>query len=71
MSNLPKYYFADIPAVVMKEIMNEMLRLKPEPSMADLEEVDDWLNWSNRPRTIPGWYESVGEYLSDGRAEHR
>ncbi len=54
MSNLPKYYFGDIPAVVMAEIIDEMLRLKPEPSMADVEDVDDWLNRSNRPRTIPG-----------------
>ncbi len=71
MSNLPKYYFGDIPAVVMAEIMDEMLRLKPEPELSDLEEVDDWLNRSNRPRTIPGWYESVGEYLSDVRAEYK
>ncbi len=71
MSNLPKYYFGDIPAVVMAEIMDEMLRLKPEPELSDLEEVDDWLNRSNRPRTIPGLYESVGEYLSDVRAEYR
>jgi len=47
----------------MAEIMDEMLRLKPEPELSDLEEVDDWLNRSNRPRTIPGWYESVGEFL--------
>ena len=37
MSKLPKYYFGDIPAEFMKEIMDEMLRLKPEPSLADLE----------------------------------
>ena len=55
----------------MAEIMDEMLRLKPEPAPSDLEEVDDWLNRNNRARTIPGWYESVGEYLSDIRAEHR
>ncbi len=50
MSNLPKYYFGDISAVVMAEIMDEMLRLKPEPELSDLEEVDDWLNG----RTTPG-----------------
>jgi len=70
MSNLPKYYFRDIPAEVMKEIMDEMLRLKPEPAVADLEEADDWLNRNNRPQTIPQWYESVGEFFSDVRAEH-
>ena len=37
MSKLPKCYFGDIPAEFMKEIMDEMLRLKPEPSLADLE----------------------------------
>ncbi len=71
MSNLPKYYFGDIPAVVMAEIMDEMLRLKPEPELSDLEEVDDWLNRKNHARTIPGWCESVGEFLSDVRAEYR
>ncbi len=71
MSNLPKYYVGDILAVVMAKIMDEMLRLKPEPELSDLEEVDDWLNRNNQARTIPGWYESVGEYLSDIRAEHR
>ena len=34
MSNLPKYYFGDISADVMQEIMDEMLRLKPEPELA-------------------------------------
>ena len=71
MSNLPKYYFGDIPADVIKEIMDEMQRLKPEPSLADIEEADDWLNRNNSPRTIPGWYESVGEFLSDVRYEYR
>jgi len=82
MSNLPKYYFGDIPAQLMKEIMDEMLSLKPEPSLADVEEADDWLNrhpriiegtlWRlSQPSTIPGWYESVGEFLSDVRAEYR
>ncbi len=47
------------------------MRLKPEPELSDLEEVDDWLNRKNRPPTIPGWYESVREYLFDVRAEHR
>ena len=70
MSNPPKYYFQDIPAEVMKEIINEMLSLKPEPNLADLEEVDDWLNRHNVARTIPGWYESIGEFLSDFRYEY-
>ena len=54
MSNLPKYYFQDIPAEVMKEIMDEMLASKPELSLADLEEADDWLNCHNVASTIPG-----------------
>lgn len=71
MSNPPKYYFQDIPAAVMKEIIDEMQALKPEPSLSDLEETDNWLNLHNAPRTIPGWYESVGEFISDYRYEHR
>ena len=54
----------------MKEIMDEMQASKPEPELSDLEEVDDWLNRNNSPRTIPGWYESVGEFLSDVRYEY-
>ncbi len=64
MSNLPKYYFRDIPAEVMKEIMDEMQAVKPEP---DFEEIDHWLNRHNVARTIPQWYEAVGEFLSDVR----
>ena len=71
MSNLPKYYFRDIPAEVMKEIMDEMLRLRPEPELSDIEVADDWLNRNNRPRTIPQSYEAVGEFLSDIRYEYR
>ncbi len=70
MSNLPKYYFRDIPAEVMKEIMDEMQAVKPEPELSDLEEADHWLNCHNVARTIPAWYESVGEFLSDVRYEH-
>ena len=33
----------------MKEIMEEREAVKPE---ADLEEIDDWLNRSNRARII-------------------
>ena len=71
MSNLPKYYFQDIPAELMKEIMDEMLASKPEPRLEDIEEADDWLNRNISPRTIPQWYEAVGEFLSDVRAEYR
>jgi len=67
MSNLPKYYFQDIPAEVMKEIMDEMLAANPEP---ELEEIDHWLNCHNVASTIPQWYVSVGEFLSDVRAEY-
>ncbi len=71
MSNLPKYYFRDIPAEVMREIMDEMLASKPEPELSDLESVDDWLNRHNVASTIPQWYESIGQFLSDVRYEHR
>jgi hypothetical protein len=46
MSNLPKYYFQDIPAEVMDEIMKEMHTADPEP---EWEEIDHWLNCHNSP----------------------
>jgi hypothetical protein len=44
MSNLPKYYFQDIPAEVMAEIIHGMESALPEPSW---EEIDHWLNCHN------------------------
>jgi hypothetical protein len=55
----------------MKEIMDEMLSLKPEPRLEDVEEANDWSNRNNVARTIPGWYESVGEFLPNVRYECR
>jgi hypothetical protein len=40
MSSLPKYYFQDIPAAVMDEIVAGMIDGKPEPT---LEEMEEWL----------------------------
>jgi hypothetical protein len=40
MSNLPKYYFHDLPAYVMEEIITGMINGKPEPTR---EEMQDWL----------------------------
>ena len=62
MSKFRKYYFQDIPAEVMKEIMDEMLADKFEPGLADLEEADDWLNRHNVAQTIPDWYDCVAEF---------
>ena len=62
MSNLSKYYFQDIPAEVMDEIMTEMCASEPQ---ADWEEVDYWLNCHNVASTVPGWYESAEQFLSD------
>ena len=59
MSNLPKYYFQDIPADVMEEIIQGMKRALPEPSW---EEIDQWLNCNNRLATIPAWYERAEEF---------
>jgi hypothetical protein len=50
---LPKYYFQDLPAEVMDEIMQEMVSTCPEPSW---EEIDHWLNCQNVASTIPGWF---------------
>ena len=39
--SLPKYYFRDIPACVMEEIINGMIEGKIEPTP---EEMEGWLN---------------------------
>jgi hypothetical protein len=59
MSNLPKYYFQDIPAQVMEEIVTEMQVALPEP---DLEAIDYWLNCHNVASSIPEWYDAVAEF---------
>lgn len=64
MSNLPKYYFQDIPAEVMEEIVRGMQQALPEPN---LEEIDYWLNCHNHAATIPDWYERADEFISDQR----
>ena len=60
MSNLPKYYFGDIPAEVMAEIVEEMQAFEP-----DGEEIDHWLNCHYVKATIPDWYERVSEFKVD------
>ncbi len=40
MSYLPKYYFQDIPAAVMDEIIAGMIDGRPEPTV---EEMEEWL----------------------------
>jgi hypothetical protein len=40
MSNLPNYYFQDLPAYLMEEIITGMTNGKPEPTR---EEMNDWL----------------------------
>ena len=66
MSNLPKYYFGDIPTEVMKEIMDGMMGALPERAEIDqaIEEIDDWLNRNNRPATIPQWYDRAEEFVA-------
>ena len=41
MSSLPKYYFQDIPAYVMEEIITGMIDGKPEPTV---EEMEEWVS---------------------------
>ncbi len=62
MSNLPKYYFQDIPAEVMQEIMDEMASSKPDQ---DIEEVDYCLNCHNVASTIPDWYDRVASFKAE------
>ena len=58
-SNLPKYYFGDLPADVMQEIMDEMTASQPDQ---DIEEVDHWLNCHNVASTIPDWYDRIAAF---------
>ena len=71
MSNLPAYYFRDIPAPEMKEIMDGMQIALPEPDIDEMLAALDRLNRSTVRATVPAWHESVGQFLSDVRAEHR
>ena len=41
MSNVPRYYFQDIPVHVMDDIMAGMIEGRPEPTRA---EVEEWLS---------------------------
>jgi len=61
MSNLPKYYFQDIPADVMADIMNGMERALVEPAW---EEIDQWLACHNTQATVAAWYERAEEFVS-------
>ncbi len=70
MSNLPKHYFQDIPAELMREIMDEMQAVKPEPDVDKTLEVLDRLNRSTVAEPLPAWHESLGQFLSGVRAEH-
>ena len=51
--SLPKYYFQDLAAEVMDEIMRGMEAALPEPSW---EEIDQWLNTTTSSRLFPVWY---------------
>jgi hypothetical protein len=61
MPNLPTYYFQDIPADVMAEIMSGTERALPEPAW---QEIDQWLSCHNTRATIPAWYERAEEFAS-------
>ncbi len=61
-SNLPKYYFQDIPAEVMQEIVDEMAASQPDQ---DIEEIDHRLNCHNVEATIPDWYDRVASFKTE------
>ncbi len=56
MSNLPKYYFGDIPTDLMHEIVSEMQSIEPL-----LEEIDQWLA-SPPEGGIEEWYDRVAQF---------
>jgi len=70
MSKLPKYYFRDIPAETMKEIMDGMQDAMPEPDIDEMLETLDRLNRSIVAQTVPAWHQSIGQFLSDVCAEY-
>ncbi len=70
MSNPSKHYFQDIPAEIMKEILDEMQAVKPEPDLDEMLEALDRLNRSTVAESLPAWHESLGQFLSDVRYEH-
>jgi len=55
--SLPKYYFRDLSAEVMDEIMRVMAAVRPEPTW---KEIDQWVDTHNKATTIPQWYERAG-----------
>jgi hypothetical protein len=59
MCAFPQYYFQDIPAQVMHEIVEGMQEAEPEPTY---EEIDHWLNCNNSAATIEDWYDRVAEF---------
>src|SRR5579872_4305214 len=64
MSNLPKYYFHDLPAEIMDEIIQEMESMYPDPSW---EEIDAWVNAHYGAATVADWYERAEQFISDQR----
>ena len=64
MSNLPKYYFHDLPAEIMDEIIREMESMYPDPSW---EEIDAWVNAHYGAATVADWYERAEQFISDQR----
>lgn len=62
MSYLPTYYFQDLPADVMAEIIAGMQTALPEPSF---EEIDHWLNCHNIAASISGWYGKAEEFVEE------
>ena len=62
MSYLPTYYFQDLPANVMAEVIAGMQTALPEPSF---EEIDHWLNCHNVASSITGWYGKAEEFVEE------
>jgi len=62
MSYLPTYYFQDLPADVMAEVIAGMQTALPEPSF---EEIDHWLNCHNVASSITGWYGKAEEFVEE------
>lgn len=55
----------------MTEIMDGMQAVKPEPDLDEMLETLDQFNRSTATLPTPHWHESIGQFLSDLRYEHR
>ena len=68
MSDLPKYYFQDIPRMSWNK---SSPRRRPPYLSLLASSSTNWLDLVHVPSTVPQWDESVGEFISAHRYTFR